>query len=131
MMNSLLTITLLLFFFSGFSQDQQCLESIKNGTFVSTDPLLQGYRIERQQDSQVEYYNNDELRIYSDIVWLNESTYKITVTKEIGTPKDMEWENFPDVFIFKIIECEGNIHKMETELNGTKIIFELEKILTM
>lgn len=127
----LLTIILLVFFLSGFSQDQPCLGSIHNGTFISTDPLFQGYRIERQQDSQIEYFNNDELRIYSDIEWLNETTYKIKVTKEIGVPDDIGWEEMPMIYIFSIIQCEGNIHRMETELNGEKIIVELEKILTL
>jgi len=109
-----------------FSQSDYCEKTIVEGVFISTDINNKGYRIERKKNSQIEYYNNDTLKIFSSIEWISESEYKVVVTERVNNPK--EWENFPKEYLFKIIECNGNIHKVEVSFLGQTFIFELEKV---
>lgn len=123
---SSILVTLLTTSFFSFSQTNECKAKIHEGTFVSTNKNNGDYRIERKKNSQIEYINGDQSKIISKIEWISESVYKITVTKEINIPEEMK--NAPKEYLFKIIECDGNYHTLETVFRGETMTFEMRKI---
>lgn len=126
MHKTLITTWILLIQFFSFSQTGDCKAMVHEGTFVSTDEKNRDYRIERTEKSQIEYFNGDKSKVISKVEWISESEYKITVTKEVNLPKEMK--NTPKVYHFKIIECDGDYHTLETFYEGQIMSFEMRRL---
>ena len=106
-------------------QNDNCKKKIHEGTFLSPDKGFEDYRIVRTKNSQIEYINHGEVRIHADIKWISEDSYKLTITKRVNFPEEAIPEN--DVLIFKVIECKGDSHTLETYYNDERIVFKLLK----
>ncbi len=123
MKKALCILCCLLISLNFFAQKNKCLTGLREGTFVSTEPENIGFKIVRTSDKQIEYFNGNE-KIVSKIKWLNERRYKITV---INTAED--YEDIPIEYIFTVIECRNDIHKIETLFENKKVNFEFRKII--
>lgn len=125
-MRKILIVIVFAFVASGISaQMDDCLTGLREGTFVSTDPSIVGYKMVRTLEHQIEYrYANEE--IISDITWLNENQYRIVITDDSNSKKN--WDKMPVDYVFTVIECRQDIHKVEILINKQKVTFEFKKI---
>lgn len=109
-----------------FSQTEDCVQNIHEGTFITTDKNNGDYRIERKENSQIEYYNGDKSKVISKIEWNSPFEYTITVVKQVKVSKEMK--NTPNELTFKVIECDGEYHTLENTFMGETFSFEMRRI---
>ena len=108
------------------SQSEECVKTIHEGIFITTDKSNGDYHIERKENSQIEYFNGDKSKIISKVEWISPLEYTITVVKQVKVPKEMK--NSPKEFTFKVIECNGEYHTLENTFRGETISFEMRRI---
>lgn len=110
-----------------FAQEKStCNQGIRNGTFISNDPGYEDYSIKRKGNKQIEYIKNQRSRIYSDVNWIDDNTFEITVTRIVRPTKNMK--DAEKHYVFKVINCEGDFHTLQAIYKGQKMTFEMEKI---
>ena len=120
------TITLLAMSFSTLiSAQSNCREKIQEGTFISLKTGYEDYYIVRKKNKQIEYFNQDQSKIISKVKWLDDETYKIIIKKRVNF--DVPDDTIKS-YTFKVIECEGEKHSLETIFKGQTIVLRFEEI---
>ena len=108
-----------------FSQSE-CLKMMRSGEFVSLAEGYEHYSIIRKKNKQVEYINYGKSKIISKVEWISDTEYKITVKKRVNI--DFGSDSVPGVYTFKVTECEGTRHTMETVFKGELLVLRFERI---
>jgi hypothetical protein len=114
-MNVLLT-TLLLLVGIGISpcwsqNENPCVE-VKKGDFYCSSPNGGFVYIHRKKKKQIEKYNDEKQRFYFKIHWLDDCSYKLTLSKTKKVDRSTRKKIMGASMTYYILEVKDGYHKI-------------------
>ena len=104
-MRLLILLCLILIFFQGTSQIENCT-SFRKGKYFYTPPNGGEVTFRRTNKKQIERYNNEHQRFIFKIIWLNECEYSLTLHNTKGVNRKIKKQIIGTILKCEIIRAE-------------------------
>lgn len=108
----------------GFTQEKDC-RRFKDGDFLIKDKRNGDIYLKRKGELQIETAERSKVKLQFKVVWLNECTYTLTLTKIVRNPQKIPFDKNMIVTV-QILETKKNSYIQKSTSNQSGIEYESE-----
>jgi hypothetical protein len=92
-------------------QDNPC-QDVRKGNFYCSSPNGGYVYIQRKKKKQIEKYNDEKQRFYFKIQWLDDCSYKLTLSKTKKVERAIRKQIIGTTATYYILELKDGYHKI-------------------
>jgi hypothetical protein len=110
--NSLIVVLILSWTTPYWSQNESLCEEVRKGDFYCSSPNGGFVYIHRKKKKQIEKYNDEKQRFYFKINWLDDCSYKLTLSKTKKVDRTIRKQIIGTTATYYILEVKDGYHKI-------------------
>jgi hypothetical protein len=95
-----------------FAQSPTTCEEVRKGNFYCSSPNGGFVYIHRKKKKQIEKYNDEKQRFYFRIIWLDDCSYQLTLTKTKKVERGIRKQITGTTVIYYILEVKDGYHNV-------------------
>ncbi len=108
----------------GFNQEKDC-QRFKDGNFIIRDKRNGAIYLKRKGNLQIETAERDKVKLKFKVVWLDECTYTLTLTKIARNPQKIPFDKSM-ILTVQILETKKNSYIQRSTSNKSETEYESE-----